>query len=250
MNGSQGLPRPRDDWAFFLDVDGTLVEIAARPSAVVVSCETISLLQDLARRLAGAVALVSGRTLADLDRLFAPLRLPAAGLHGLERRTASGSIVRTSVAVEALEGAREALHSLARLPGVLIEDKAASLAVHYRQAPDREAEVVTAVGDIADRSGGGLTLLRGKMVAELRPPGPDKGDVVAAFMMEAPFAGRVPVFIGDDVTDEDGFRAAERLGGFAIRIGAPGVGAARYCFDDVAELRRFLNEAAQGTAHA
>jgi len=251
MDDSAGLPTPRDDWALFLDVDGTIVGIAETPAAVTVDAEIIAILHGLMRRFGGAVALVSGRPLAELDRLFAPLRLPAGGLHGHERRSATGTTVRSPVQDSILAAARESLMSVEqKFSGVLLEDKGASLALHYRQAPEREAEVLEAARDTVAQSAGGLILLVGKKVAELRQPGPSKGDVIAQFMTEAPFQGRVPVFIGDDVTDEHGFRAVNAMGGHSIRIGAAGVGAARHCLKDVAELRRWLRGLVEGEKNA
>ncbi len=236
------IPKARNNWAFFLDVDGTLIDIAPTPDAATATQETIAILDHLAKRFSGAIALVSGRPIADLDRIFAPLHLAAAGIHGLERRSADGRLTRALVSGAAIAKARAALVGLEdRLPGILVEDKGETIAIHFRRAPHHEAAVAAAANDIVAQSGGGLIVLAGKMLAELRPPGPNKGNVVTDFMGEPPFAGRVPVFIGDDVTDEDGFVAVNRLGGHSIRIGADETGAAHHHLRDVDHLRNWLN---------
>ena len=177
------------------------------------------MLEQLQRASAGALALVSGRSLEQLDRLFAPLRLSAAGLHGLERRNLLGGAVERRVPDRAiLRRARARLAAFAEaVEGVLLEDKGLTLALHYRQAPDAAARAVAVAEAAAAESGGALVLLRGKMVCELKPPGVDKGQAIVAFMAEPPFAGRRPVFAGDDVTDEAGFAAINALNGVSVR---------------------------------
>ena len=236
----QSLPEPSDDWALFLDVDGTLIEFADAPDEVSVDPAMIDVLARLGRRFDGAVALVSGRELATLDRLFRPLRLTAAGLHGLERRSPDGEIHRPDGAAEPLDRAREALHAFAAVDArLLVEDKGLTVALHYRRAPDR-AEDALALADRVAAGIGALVLQRGKMVIEFRPRGLHKGDVVDAFMAEPPFAGRRPVFIGDDVTDEDGFAAVNRHHGHSIRVGTADATAARWSIGGVDELCRWL----------
>jgi trehalose 6-phosphate phosphatase len=228
--------------ALFLDVDGTLVEIEREPGAVRVPKRLGRVLGELQRATGGALALVSGRTLEELDRLFAPLRLSAAGLHGLERRNLRTEVVRAKPDAAILAAARARLAAFAEAhPGVLLEDKSLTLALHYRNAPaQEEAAAATAEAAVA-ASRGALTLLRGKMVLELKPPGCDKGDAIAAFMGEAPFAGRRPVFAGDDVTDEAGFAIVNREGGVTIRIGADAAPtAARHRQPDVSAMQRWL----------
>lgn len=235
------LPEPIDDWALFLDVDGTLIEIADAPDAVSVDPAMIDVLARLDRRFDGALALVSGRELETLDRLFRPLRPTAAGLHGLERRTPGGEIQRSDGAADRLEQVRAELIAFAATDArLLVEDKGMTAALHYRRAPDRADEVLGLADRLAAEIGGALVLQRGKMVIEFRPRGPHKGDIVDRFMAEAPFAGRVPVFIGDDVTDEDGFAAVNRRHGHSIRVGPEEATEARWRIDSVAELCRWL----------
>ena len=228
--------------ALFLDVDGTLVEIERDPGAVYVPERLSRILADLQRETGGALALVSGRTLAQLDELFAPLRLSAAGLHGLERRNLRTEIVRARPDPAILEAARAQLAAFAdRHRGVLLEDKGLTLALHYRNAPAQQDAANAAAEAAVAASQGALVLLRGKMVLELKPPGFDKGQAIAAFMSEPPFAGRRPVFAGDDVTDEAGFEAVNEQGGVTIRIGndaAPT--AARHGQPDVGAMQRWL----------
>ncbi|GAB4390980.1 MAG: hypothetical protein Tsb0032_00150 [Kiloniellaceae bacterium] len=226
------LPASADDHALFLDVDGTLLPIAAHPDAVRVSPALLSRLEALRRRLGGALALVSGRAIADLDRLFTPLRLPCAGVHGLERRTTGGTVVEAASA-ELLGALREPLADFVRCrEGLLLEDKRQSLALHFRNAPEHESEVKALVSRLAGNIGPQLELTHGKMVVEVKPAGVHKGTAVEAFMAEAPFAGRVPIFIGDDVTDEDGFRSVNEMAGLSIRVGESETTAAEWSLPD------------------
>ncbi len=235
------LPDPADDWALFLDVDGTLLEIADRPDSVCVDPRLLSILSALPGRFDGALALVSGRSLETLDRFFAPLKLIAAGLHGLERRNRDGVIHRVAFDRTGAAEARAALSAFAADDArLMIEDKGAAIALHYRGAPERGPQCERFVAGLAGRLGPGFVLQRGKMVLEIRPCGPDKGDVVTAYCAEPPFAGRRPVFIGDDVTDEDAFRAVNRAGGHSIRVGAPSVGEAVWHVASVGALRAWL----------
>jgi trehalose 6-phosphate phosphatase len=245
------LPAPDSRWAFFLDVDGTLADIAPVPAAVAIADHARDTLSRLAAACDGAVALVSGRPIADVDGLFAPLHLPVAGLHGLERRDARGRVTRAGAAGAAgedgdlLAEARDALTRFAAAhPGALIEDKGLTLALHYRQAPAAEGEARALMHGLRHGSGGALVLQHGKMVIELRPAGNDKGTAVAAFMAEAPFAGRLPVFVGDDVTDEAGFATINALSGISIRVGEGAPTCARYDGASVAEIHDWLAAAA------
>lgn len=236
-----GPPGSNDLWALFLDVDGTLIEIAETPDGVVVDARVIEILAALDRRFEHAVALVSGRSIEFLDGLFAPLHLTAAGLHGLERRDPAGKMVRPNGAVAGLDRVREAFGDFARRdPGLMIEDKTYSVALHFRRAPALADEAEALACRLGAELGDDLILQRGKMVLEFRPRGPHKGDVVDAFMAVPPFAGRVPVFIGDDVTDEDGFAAVNRLSGLSVRVGASDATAARCRIEGVPELRDWL----------
>lgn len=220
MDPTCPLPEPNDRWALFLDVDGTLIEIADAPDAVTVDPEVIEILTGLDHRFGHALALVSGRPIATLDRFFAPLRLAVAGLHGLERRTAAGALCRPASDPSALDRVRDRLRRFAAVHrGVLVEDKGLTVALHYRGAPEHADAVARLGAEFGADLGDSFVVQRSKMVLEFRPLGPDKGDVVEAFMAAPPFAGRTPVFIGDDVTDEDGFRAANRMHGHSIKVG-------------------------------
>jgi len=213
--GAPDLP-----WCLFLDVDGTLLEIAATPDAVRVDDHLRQLLSEVSRALDGAVALVSGRAIAALDELFAPQRWPAAGLHGIERRDARGRLHRCAPARARLDEARlHLLYLAARTPGILLEDKGAAIAVHYRAAPEIEPTLRRVLGEVAARLAPDYHLLEGKQVFELKPAFATKADAVQAFMREAPFAGRRPIYVGDDITDLDGFAAVERVGGLSVAVG-------------------------------
>lgn len=232
--------KPERTWALFLDVDGTILHFADTPNGVAPSRTVGRMLQGLSVTLDGAVALISGRTIETLDRLFAPLRLPAAGLHGLERRDAVGNF-HTLGEAEALEHLRRPFADLAASKnGVMLEDKGRALAVHYRMAPEEAESIRRRVEDLVHPSADNLRIIHGKMVSEVKPRHADKGSAIYAFMCEAPFLGRVPVFIGDDVTDEDGFKVVNGFDGFAIRVGRGEETAARYRLADVDQVIAWL----------
>ena len=239
--------------ALFLDVDGTLLQIARHPDAVRVSSELLAALEQARDRFGGALALISGRTIEDLDLLFAPLRLPCAGVHGLERR-GTDAVVHRGDAAAVLAPLRAPIEDfVARHDGLLLEDKGQSLALHYRNAPACAARAEDLLRRLLAEAGPTLELKPGKMVLEVTPGHADKGTAIAAFMQEPPFAGRRPVFLGDDVTDEDGFAVVNRLGGVSVRVGAPErPTAARHHVADEAEvldcLRRWAEEAGGGAA--
>lgn len=206
------------DCALFLDFDGTLVEIAAHPAAVVVPTGLVETLAQLQRSLDGAVAVVSGRPIQQIDRYLDPLVLSIAGVHGAERRRADGSTAWLDV--PPLHAVEETVAALVRAhPALRLEHKRGSLALHYRQAPELEALCLATVTQAMERSPG-LTLLRGKMVVEAKPAAASKGRAIEDFLAEPPFAGRKPVFIGDDVTDEAGFAVVQARGGLAVKVGA------------------------------
>jgi trehalose 6-phosphate phosphatase len=206
-------------WALFLDFDGTLVPIVERPDEVAVTPRLRDVLGRLQPLLDGAVALVSGRSLADLDRLFAPLRLPAAGVHGLERRDARGAVHETAPPPE-LDELRKPFRAFAQHhPGIILEDKGRSLALHYRTAPGLAGDVQRLVEHLVDGHHPSLHVVEGAMVLEVKARIADKGAAISRFMAEEPFAGRRPVFIGDDITDEDGFAVINAMGGISIRVG-------------------------------
>lgn len=207
-----------DEWALFLDIDGTLLNLAPTPDAVEVPAELPGQLDRLYRKFGGAMALVTGRSLDFADRLFKPYRFPAAGLHGAEFRDAGGvSLVADTEAFQALK------HALVReaedYTGVLIEDKGAAVAAHYRLAPDYEKQLEERMLHYADLAGPGWVLQRGKMVYELRPARASKGDALERFLQSEPFRHRLPVAIGDDLTDEAMFAVANERGGVSIRVG-------------------------------
>lgn len=228
--------------ALFLDFDGTLVEIAARPDRVVVDEELPHTLDALTDRLGGAVAIVTGRWLADVDGLLAPVTLPGAGLHGAEMRDAAGA----STQVRPVKGIGELVHALReRFAGdarLIVEDKGASVALHFREAPDRAHECRHALRTLAAQWPG-LSVVSGKMVIEARALGTDKGAALRRLCAESPFAGRVPVFVGDDATDEDGFAAAAAAGGFGVKVG-DGPTRGRFRCATVADVRAWLQASA------
>lgn len=216
----QSLPRltPRTlPTALFLDFDGTLVDLADQPELVHVPAELVPLLTALHTQLDGALAVVSGRRIVDIDTFLAPLELPAAGEHGARRRDATGALFEAEP--HDLQRVIDAVLPLAeKYPGLRLERKEAAVALHYRHAPELEALCRETLEE-ALRLEPALTLLHGKFVFEAKPLGVSKGSAIEAFMREAPFAGRQPVFAGDDVTDEAGFEAVRRLNGLGIKVG-------------------------------
>lgn len=246
-----GEPPPgQAGWAYFLDFDGTLVGLAATPDRVVADAGLVALLDALRRRTGGAVALVSGRSIADLEARFdgglRRLGLAVAGQHGCERRAARGGGPgggeEECVAVRAAAPAlRRAAALLQRCCGELrLEDKGASLALHYRQVPELGPWALRLASAVAARCGGGIAVESGRCLVELHPADVDKGGAVAAFLTETPFRGRRPVCIGDDRGDHAAFRVANACGGVSIRVGAGVCAPARYRLDDVAAVRRWL----------
>lgn len=214
----RSLPTVSPTTAFFLDFDGTLVAIAPRPDLVAVEPEVRQLLGLLVARFDGAVALVTGRPLDVIDGFLSPLKLPVAAEHGSVRRDAAGQVHLEKQGIEAVKTAAARLAPLVEAnPGLLLEPKQASVALHYRQRPELAVLCKDAV-DKAARGIDGLVILPGKMIYELRPKGIDKGVAVEAFLGEDPFCGRVPIYIGDDVTDEHAFAVVNDLGGITIKI--------------------------------
>jgi trehalose 6-phosphate phosphatase len=239
----QAPPPPALDWCLFLDVDGTLVELTDTPSQTESDPEIESLLREVAERLGGAVALVSGRKIATLDELFAPLRLPAAGLHGVERRKADGTIQGANFVDAQLDRARAAMQALvAAHPGTLFEDKDRTIAVHFRLAPQYEQVVRDSIIDIAKSLGSNYHIQGGKMLFEIKPRGFSKATAIQAFMKEPPFSGRRPVFAGDDLTDQDGFAMVQTYGGISIGVGDRVQG--QYYLPDVTSVRMWLRQIA------
>jgi trehalose 6-phosphate phosphatase len=214
------VPPPRCDWALFLDVDGTMIDFASNPQAVEVSPDLAPRLDRLARRFGGALALVSGRSLSDLDRLFRPFRFAAAGVHGAERRDAQGRLHYSGLSREDLEPARGELERFAAShPGVLLEDKGRGLVLHFRQAPHAERDVREVVDRILASLPAGAGVQAGHYVLEIKGDASSKRAAVEAFMREPPFAGRVPVYLGDDLTDLGALAYVDAAGGHAIFVG-------------------------------
>ena len=235
----KSLPAPSLEWCLFLDVDGTLIELNDTPSGTDADPEIKSLLRNVAERLGGALALVSGRRIESIDALFAPLKFPTAGLHGVERRKASGAMQGASFVDAQLDHARTAIKALvAAHPGTLVEDKDRIIAVHFRKAPQHEAAIVQAMTEIAKPLGKNYQIQRGNMVLEIKPRGFNKATAVRAFMKEPPFSGRLPVFAGDDLTDQDAFAMVEAQNGISIAVGDRVQG--QFQLDDVAAVRSWL----------
>jgi trehalose 6-phosphate phosphatase len=210
---------PRKQYALFLDFDGTLVDIAPTPDAVFVSEDLRADLLSLRERLEGALALVSGRRIETLDAFMAPARFDAAGLHGLEMRL-DGRLRAQGGGSRKLESVRAALeHRLVEWPGALIEDKKQSVAIHWRKAPEAEAVIRELLEEMAVTLAPDFRIQHGKAVAEILPARAHKGVAIDAMLNEPPYAGRVPVFIGDDVTDEDGFRIVNAHNGYTVKVG-------------------------------
>jgi trehalose 6-phosphate phosphatase len=230
--------------ALFLDFDGTLVELADAPDAIAVPTALKPLLDRVTGRLEGRLAVVSGRAIDDLQSHLGSSALVLSGSHGAELRYADGRRVPVS-APPGLAAARAEIERFAAgAGGLLVEDKPTGVALHYRLAPERERAVGDFLEELAHRSG--LALQRGKMVAELRPPGADKGAALRRLMAEPPFAGARPVFVGDDLTDEHAFEAAVALGGAGILVGPPRSTAARWRLGGVGEVTLWLEAAARG----
>jgi trehalose 6-phosphate phosphatase len=220
-------------------VDGTLIEFTVTPFETRAGEKLKKLLRDVAERLDGAVALVSGRSVEYLDEIFAPLRLPSAGLHGVERRQASGMMQGINFTDSQLGNARGALAYLVQsCPGTLLEDKGRTIAIHFRMAPQFEAKLRGAVTAIVATLGANYHVQSGSMMMEIKPLGFNKGGAVKAFMQEPPFAGRTPVYVGDDLTDIDGFHVVDALGGISISVGDRVQG--RYRLENPAAVREWL----------
>jgi trehalose 6-phosphate phosphatase len=226
--------------ALFLDLDGTLLEIAATPGEVLVSERLLHVLASLREGLDRAVALVSGRSIAEIDRLIGLPGLAVAGIHGGERRDASGRLHRLP-ADPRIDDARRALAAFAmRHPGLLLEDKGTALALHFRQAPGMEPAARAVVADALAASGAAFEVQAGKRVLEIKPAGASKGRAIELYMAEPPFAGRVPVFIGDDLTDEPGFEVVNRMNGYSVRVGAADWSRAQWSLPDVPRVLDWL----------
>lgn len=238
-------PLPAADWALFLDVDGTLLDIAERPDEVAVPRTLIETLKRATDAFGGALAFVSGRTIAEIDRLFDPLRLPTAGQHGAEMRLGGTRPAMRVVESPSAELRRTIAGAMAQVPGTLVEDKGLTIAVHYRARPELGDTLAAHLARMIQESGETADLMAGKFVWEVRPMHRDKGQAVRTFMADQPFKGRVPVFVGDDVTDADGFAVVEAFGGIALPVGdlhTPRAAA----FRDAAAVRDWLRDFVAG----
>lgn len=227
--------------ALFLDIDGTLLHHADAPDLVEVETSLLALLPAVSRRLGGALALITGRSIRDADRLFPGLKLAIAGQHGCNRRSVDGAIHRHAGPLPGLSKIRSDLSLFAqRHAGILLEDKGSTFAVHYRFAPNLATSVHrTLHAVLAGMPEGSWVIQHGKAVAELRPHGRDKGTAILEYLQEPPFHGRIPVFVGDDLTDEYGFAAVASRGGWAAKVGR-GPTVAAYRLRNVLAVRRWL----------
>lgn len=233
------IPALEGRWALFLDVDGTLLELAPTPDAVKVPDGLIDLLMRLRIRLDGALALISGRRIETLDALFAPLQLPCAGLHGLEWRDSSGRELRAPIDQAALTAMRNAAQRLGdALPAVEIEDKVYSIAFHFRRAKLQQPALRASVEAIASNTG--FTVQAGIDVYELKPPGTDKGSALSTLMRDTAFRHRLPIYIGDDLTDEHALAAARKFSGIGIQVGSLMPSAARFGLATPAAVLQWL----------
>ncbi|MCO5399634.1 trehalose-phosphatase [Ralstonia sp. 21MJYT02-11] len=230
--------------ALLLDFDGTLVDIAPHPDAVHVCPPLRETLAALHAASGGALAIISGRTVHDVESRLSLPGLVIAGVHGAERRYADGNFVRLNADADALarleRELRAELTQLSRqFPGVMLESKGIAFALHYRHAPEAENAVLTAADGLARRYADHVRLQAGKMVVELKPRGASKGDVVHTLMTEPPFMGRTVMFAGDDLTDESAFDAVNALDGWSVKVGT-GPSQARWRVPDPAALRAWL----------
>lgn len=233
-------PPPGDDWALFLDVDGCLLEFADAPDRVAVPPTLRQTLLRLQEGLDGALALVSGRAIDALDDLFWPLKLDLAGLHGNELRTRDGRLRRVQACPALAEVRAEAIALSLRHPGSVVEHKGAGIALHWRAAPAAEG----AMRDLAERALArldGYRLQPGHSVLELLRGDADKGSAIVELLQAPPFHGRLPVFAGDDLTDEAGFRAVNAHGGISVLVGARRASAARHALRDPVDVRAWLD---------
>ena len=237
---ASGLPAAQPEWAYFFDIDGTLVDFAVSPAGVRLDPELRRLLGRLYRSTGGAVALISGRSIADIDRLFHGVRLPVAGQHGIERRDASGQVTRHAFPSKKLARVCQQLADAAtRHRGLLLEDKGLSLALHYRRVPRLGGFAHRLVRSLQAQIGTEYCVQPGKRVVEMKPAGRHKGIAVLEFMQEEPFRGRMPVFIGDDMTDEYGFATVNRLDGYSVKVGS-GRTVARWRLRNAQAVRAWL----------
>ncbi|MCQ8782016.1 trehalose-phosphatase [Mangrovibrevibacter kandeliae] len=225
--------------ALFLDFDGTLVALVDDPKAVRIEPAALARLTELQPALGGALAIVSGRRIEDLDGFLSPLAFAAAGVHGLERRPAPGAETERLAGPETLDAVRRALAApLAAEPRLKLEDKGTALVLHYRTAPELQEQARDIMAEAIARRDD-LSVMNGDHIVEVHPAGMDKGKALAALMQDAPFEGRVPVYVGDDTTDEFALRHVREAGGVSIKVGRA-ESVAEYRLPDVAGVHRWL----------
>jgi trehalose 6-phosphate phosphatase len=229
--------------ALFLDVDGTILDLAERPGDVVTPPGLVATLQRTERKLAGALALISGRPIEELDRLLEPLRLRASGVHGAEMRFDPGAPPASASGARALPASLlvDLTRVAAGFPGAFVENKRFSFAVHYRLALESERPLREAVMRLVESSNIPVEAMDAHYTIELKAPGCDKGGAIAAFLATPLFRGRTPTFVGDDFTDERGFAVVAARGGYAFSVGKPRPGAIG-TFSHPSAVRRWLAE--------
>ena len=243
------LPEASERWAIFLDVDGTLLDFVDDPLSVRPGASLLTLLHALHQALGGALALVSGRELADLDKLFAASRWAAAGLHGLELRHADGAHRNFAVAAADQARMRDAAHRLAaRFDGVQVEDKQLAIALHCRRVPTQLAQLREAATVLMQQLPG-YELQPGNLVLEFKPAGMDKGRAVLELLDRAPFAGRKPVYLGDDLTDEHAFASINSRHGLSVRVGAREPSLAEFTLPGPAAAEAWLSRVLDALTH-
>lgn len=226
--------------ALFLDFDGTLVEIAPRPDAIEIPDTLIARLTAVGEAVDGALALISGRAIADIDRYLRAPHLTISGSHGAEQRHSGVSHAPSGDTAQiAAQIAQTMKDRFADDPRIIVEPKPAGVAVHFRAASERDLDVLAAFGEVL-LGHDDLVAISGKAVVEAKPRAITKGTAIMSLLNESPFRGRIPVFIGDDVTDEDGFRAVNAVGGVSIKIGQ-GTTLARFRLYDVADVLHLLD---------
>jgi len=230
------------EWAWFFDIDGTLVEIAPAPSRIVVHDDLLRTVARLHVLTGGAVSLITGRAISDVDRMFDLPEISIAGQHGLELRVAGGDITSHPVSEQDLESLHDELTSaIARHRGLVAEFKGMSIALHYRLAPALGSYSHRLLRSLGEKYAPDFVTQKGKRVVELKPAGTDKGEVIRKLMTTEPFAGRTPVFVGDDLTDEAGFAIVNELSGYSVKVG-PGPTCARFRLRTVTQVRQWLSE--------
>jgi trehalose 6-phosphate phosphatase len=232
--------------ALFLDVDGTLLEIRDNPAEVVADRALTELLQACSKKVHGALSLISGRSIAEVDRIFAPAVFPVAGAHGAELRFDGAEALTLDSNPMPREALRRLEEFVAANPSLLLEYKRGGVSLHYRRAPELQAACGELVRGLMADLGDAFRLIAGKMVYEIAPAAHNKGAAIRAFPEHAPFAGRIPVYVGDDVTDEDAFAEVNRVDGLSIRVGDSAHSQARYELPDVASVRPWLGAAVLG----